>query len=114
MDATEFLVHARTLDPFRHVLIWQAECVGDDGFNFGGYSKRNFPLLVQRLLMFYPDDHDLVVYDASTVHVLPPRILRTTVSTIQAADLTGVSTLYLPPVGTPPVDDHMVELLQVQ
>jgi precorrin-6B methylase 1 len=112
LDATEFLVHARTLDPYSHVLIWQAECVGDDGFNFGGYSRRNFPLLVERLLTFYPADHDLVVYDASTVHVLPPQILRTTVGAVQASDLTGISTLYLPPVGTPPVDERIVELLR--
>lgn len=61
MDATEFLVHARQLDTYSHVLIWQAECVGDDGFNFGGYSRRNFPLLIERLLQFYPFDHDLIV-----------------------------------------------------
>ena len=112
MDATEFLVHARTLDTYSHVLIWQAECVGDDGFNFGGYSRRNFPLLIERLLMFYPAEHDLVIYDASTTHFLPPRIVRSTVGTVEGTDLTGISTLYLPPVGTPPVDARMVELLR--
>jgi precorrin-6B methylase 1 len=111
MDATEFLVHARALDTYSHVLIWQAECVGDEGFNFGGYSRRNFPLLVERLLQFYPADHNLFVYDASTTHFLPPQIQRTTVGAVEASDLTGISTLYLPPVGTPPIDDRIVELL---
>lgn len=112
IDATEFLVHARTLDVYSHVLVWQAECVGDDGFNFAGYSRRNFPLLIERLLMFYPADHDLIVYDASTTHFLPPRIVRTTVGAVQAEDLSGISTIYLPPIGTPPIDERMVELLR--
>jgi hypothetical protein len=112
IDATEFLVHARTLDPYSHVLIWQAECVGDDGFNFGGYTRRNFPLLTDRLLQFYPADHNIVIYDASTTHFLPPRILRTTVGTIEAAELTGISTLYLPPTGTPPIDEDMLQKLR--
>jgi hypothetical protein len=111
-DATEFLVHGRTLDPYSHVLLWQAECVGDDGFNFGGYSRRNFPQLVERMLQFYSADHDLIVYDASTVHVLPPRIVRTTVGGVEASDLTGISTLYLPPAGTPPVDEEMLARLR--
>lgn len=114
MDATEFLVHARQLDTYSHVLIWQAECVGDDGFNFGGYSRRNFPLLIERLLQFYPFDHHIIVYDASTTHFLPPRIVRTTVGAVQGSDLTGISTLYIPPIGTPPVDERMLERLRFE
>ena len=114
MDATEFLVHARHLDAYSHVLLWQAECVGDDGFNFGGYSRRNFPLLIERLLTIYPTDHELIVYDASTTHFLPPQITRTTVGAVQASDLTGISTLYIPPIGTPPVDQQMLERLRPQ
>jgi hypothetical protein len=33
------------LDTYSQVRIWQTECAGDDGFNIGGYSRRNFPTL---------------------------------------------------------------------
>ncbi|GAA5202132.1 hypothetical protein GCM10023322_83390 [Rugosimonospora acidiphila] len=111
IDATEFLVHARILDTYSHVLVWQAECVGDGGFNFSGYSRRNFPILIERLLQFYPAEHDLIVYDASTLHFLPPRIVKTTVGRLAPTDLAGISTLYLPPIGTPPVDTAMLKRL---
>jgi len=32
-----------------HVVVWQIGCVGDLGFNFGGYDNRNQGLLVDYL-----------------------------------------------------------------
>lgn len=111
VDATDLLIRTRRLDPGMHVLIWQAECVGDDGFNFGGYRRHNFPILVDYLKQTYPGDHDIVIYDASTYPHLPPTIRKRTLDEISADDLSGISTLYLPPAVVAEVDQAMMQRL---
>ncbi|MDB6132783.1 MAG: hypothetical protein JWM59_1026 [Verrucomicrobiales bacterium] len=111
VDATDLLIRRRRLDPSMHVLIWQAECVGDDGFNFGGYRRHNFPILVEYLGKFYPADHTVVIYDASTYPHLPPIISTKTLDAVRAEDLSGISTLYLPPAKSPEIDRAMLERL---
>lgn len=111
LDSTDFLIRNRTLDPTMHVLLWQAECAGDDGFNFSGYRRHNFPILLERIRKFYPKHHPVVIYDASTFGHLPPVIQLTRLDTLKATDLSGISTLYLPPSETPETDRNMLERL---
>lgn len=111
LDATDFLVHNRHLDTSFHVILWQPECVGDSGFNFGGYKRHNFPILINSLFRYYAPDHPIVIYDASTFHHLPPQIRKKTISTISVGDLSGISTLYIPPTRAPSVDWDMARHL---
>src|ERR1039458_9991298 len=60
LEATDFLIYQRKPDITSHLLVWQAECVGDSGFNFAGYKRHNFHILIERLRMFYPADHLIV------------------------------------------------------
>ncbi|QAY62096.1 hypothetical protein ET495_01020 [Xylanimonas allomyrinae] len=76
VDATDLLIRGRELNPSMHVLVWQPECVGDDGFNFAGYERHNFPVLVEYLRRTYAGDHTVVIYDASTYPHLPPSSAR--------------------------------------
>ncbi|GGC84123.1 hypothetical protein GCM10011512_08670 [Tersicoccus solisilvae] len=111
VDATDLLIRGRTLDPTSHVLVWQAECAGDDGFSFSGYGRQNFGVLTEYLGRFYAPDHPVVIYDASTVSHLPPEIRLTTLAELRADQLSGVSTLYLPPAEQPPLDEEMMHRL---
>lgn len=110
-DATEMLINNRTIDTACNVLIWQAECAGDSGFNFTGYRKHNFEVLLEHLRKFYPADHTVIVYDASPYPHLPPEIQQLTLATIGKEHLSGISTLYLPPARTPQIDEAMCEKL---
>jgi hypothetical protein len=59
LDATDFLIHQRKPDVTSHLLLWQPECAGDLGFDFAGYRRHNFDILVEQLRKFYPADHCL-------------------------------------------------------
>jgi hypothetical protein len=65
-------------------------------------------VLAERLLETYPAEHEVVVYEATTLPVLPPKILRLPLSALAAADVTAISTLYVPPL--PDRDTDMVML----
>ena len=107
LEATDFLIHQRKPDTTSHLLLWQAECAGDLGFNFAGYRRHNFDILIEQLQTFYPATHPLIIYEATSLPQGRPKIIKTTLSTIRKEDLTGISTLYLPPAITNEVDKKM-------
>ena len=111
LEATDFLVHRRTPDVQAHLLLWQAECVGDMGFRFSGYARHNFPVLIERLRTFYPGNHPVVVYEAAQMPQCMPHIQVLALDAIGKDDLTGISTLYLPPAVPLVVDRDMFRRL---
>ena len=94
LEATDFLIRGRTPDVSAHLLLWQVECVGDFWFNFSGYKRHNFHILIEKLQMFYPASHPVVIYEAAQMPQGRPKIVKSTLDTITKDDLTGISTLY--------------------
>ncbi|HEV2638814.1 MAG TPA: SAM-dependent methyltransferase [Actinocrinis sp.] len=111
LEATDLLIRHRVPDTASHVLLWQVECVGDSGFNFAGYRRHNFEILIEELTRHYPPDHPVYIYEAAQLPQSKPHIARSTLATITKDDLSGISTLYLPPARTAPVDRAMCEQL---
>ena len=113
LEATDLLIRHRVPDTTGHVLIWQAECVGDGGFNFSGYRKAHFAQLVDELRRHYPADHPVYIYEAASFPHMLPTISRSSLDVITAADLTGISTLYLPPAELAPIDRELTARLDL-
>jgi hypothetical protein len=111
LEATDFLIRRRIPDTSSHLLLWQVECVGDEGFDFSGYRRHNFGVLVEELRRFYPEDHPVVIYEAGQLPHLKPSIKRSSLEKITKDDLSGISTLYLPPAGVCAVDTEMCRRL---
>lgn len=111
LEATSFLIHRRIPDTSSHLLIWQAECVGDLGFNFAGYRRHNFEILIKRLREYYPAAHPVIIYEAASLPQGRPVIIATSLDVIQKEQLTGISTLYLPPAVSNEVDKDMCRRL---
>ena len=111
LEATDFLIHRRQPDVTSHFLLWQAECAGDSGFNFSGYKRHNFHILVERLRTFYPATHPVIIYEATSLPQGRPKIIKATLDTIHKDQLTGISTLYFPPAATNDVDKDMCQRL---
>ncbi|MFY2559932.1 SAM-dependent methyltransferase [Corallococcus terminator] len=111
LEATDFLIHRRRPDTSSHFLLWQAECAGDAGFNFAGYRRHNFDVLIERLQMFYPTSHPVIIYEASFLPQGRPLIVKTTLGSIRKDELTGISTLYFPPAIKNEIDQDMCRRL---
>ena len=103
-EATEFLLHGRTLDPTAAAVIWQIGIVGDTSYQSSGYDLSALPLLVARLGRFYPPGHSCVVYEAAVNPLAEPSIRPTTVAGLAGARLSAMSTLYIPPAFRPTRD----------
>lgn len=99
-EASGFLYRRRRFDPTCPLILWQVGCIGVSTFhNSPLWGPEGLRILQEVLLKDYPIDHQVVVYEASPFPVCPPKILRVALSDLAAADITGNSTLFVPPRG---------------
>ncbi len=108
-DATDFLLHGRTIDPTAAVVLWQIGVVGDPLYRSGGYDLSIMPLLIERLGQFYPPGHVASVYEAAVLPGAAPSIRPTPLEQLHQAALSSASTLYIPPSRAPTVDRVVCE-----
>jgi uncharacterized protein YabN with tetrapyrrole methylase and pyrophosphatase domain len=103
-EATGFLVRERIVDPRVPLVLWQVGCVGDGSFARQGFDGRNLHVLIERLQELYSDDHEVVIYEAAQHPLAEPRIRVYPLSEIGPDDVTGISTMFVPPLAEAPVD----------
>jgi hypothetical protein len=95
LEATDFLINLRRIDPYSHVLLWQIGGLGDSTFKRHGFAVRGMPQLVRKLMQIYHPAHVVYLYEASIFPGVEPMI---------RSGPTPSSTLYIPPLSTPPPD----------
>ena len=98
-EATDFLLRRRRFDPCSRACPLADRCRRRRRLSRGGlWSREGLGVLAERLLETYPAVHEVVVYEATTLPVVPPKILRMPLSALAGADVTAISTLYVPPL----------------
>jgi uncharacterized protein YabN with tetrapyrrole methylase and pyrophosphatase domain len=96
-EATDFLANGRRIDPTSSVVLWQIGVVGDATFKTAGYDLSALPLLIERLLQYYPATHPIYLYEAAVMPGCEPTILPVTVATLGRVPLSAGYTAYIPP-----------------
>jgi uncharacterized protein YabN with tetrapyrrole methylase and pyrophosphatase domain len=91
VDATDLLVYDKKIDPYSHLIIWQAASLGCPGFGVTTKIK----LLIDYLLTFYPPTHEVIIYEGSQYPRYKPRILRIAIEDLVIGMLTKKTTLFL-------------------
>jgi uncharacterized protein YabN with tetrapyrrole methylase and pyrophosphatase domain len=99
-EATDFLVHARRIDPTAALVLWQVGGVGDRGYPPSSTPER-LQVLVDALLASYPPDHEVVLYEASPYPVCPAFIRRLRLADLPNASIPMLATLYVAPSAAP-------------
>jgi uncharacterized protein YabN with tetrapyrrole methylase and pyrophosphatase domain len=111
-EATDFLLRRRRFDPCSGLVLWQIGVVGVADFREEAlWSREGLSVLAERLLETYPADHEVVVYEATTLPVVPARILHLPLGALAGADVTAISTLYVPPLPDRETDLAMLQRL---
>jgi precorrin-6B methylase 1 len=108
-EATDFLVYRRRFDPSSALVLWQVGVIGN--LNYGGRPLRSgLRLLAQRIARVYGRNHEVVLYEASLLPVIPSTIRSTRIEELPTAGITGGMTLFVPPRPHPP-DPRMLRSL---
>jgi uncharacterized protein YabN with tetrapyrrole methylase and pyrophosphatase domain len=111
-DATEFLFCRRQLDPSIPLILWQIGLAGEFDFK-ARYSLKGLEILVEMLLDYYDPMHDVTIYEASRFTNCEPTVQRVPLKAVLQANITSLSTLYVPPKEILPARREMAERLEV-
>jgi uncharacterized protein YabN with tetrapyrrole methylase and pyrophosphatase domain len=108
-EATDFLVRARTFDPRSGLILWQIGALGVTTYHLRDlWNREGLDYLVEVLAKSYPDDHPVVVYENMQYPMCPPRIQRGPLEGLPRLEVNTHSTLWVPPLGRPPVDHQLL------
>lgn len=112
-EATDLLLRRRPLDPSSALILWQIGVVGNVDYAPEGDTSR-LPILVEYLTQFYPAQHVVTVYEASLYVVCGPSVERVALADLADADVSPMSTLYVPPATRARTDPEMRKRLGLQ
>lgn len=98
LEATDLLVHQRSIDVSCHVILWQASVIGMLDHQRDYDNQRGLELLQDYLTIYYPADHDLISYSAAQYPGIEPMIGKFKLNNLHEAELSRVTTLYVPPL----------------
>ncbi|MCL1472344.1 SAM-dependent methyltransferase [Argonema antarcticum] len=114
-EATDFLIRRRKFDPTCALILWQIAMIGNLGFYKEGSHLHGLTVLAEVLQEYYSFDHEVIVYEAAVYYpVCEPVIKRIPLSKLPEANVTPVSTLYVPPLGPAPLDREMMARLGME
>jgi hypothetical protein len=107
-EATDFLLRRRPFDVYTPLVLTQIAGIGNAGVfdpAAGDRMRHGLAVLAEALCARYRPAHEAVVYDASPHPLDPPRIVRCPLGKLAEAPATGVSTLFVSPLGPAPIDE---------
>lgn len=106
-EATQLLLYPRRIDASAYLVLWQVGIVGDPACLRFATTPAHRQVLVERLLLDYPADHIVTIYEAATSAVVSPRIECVVLADLPDSKLTMQSTLIVPPAHALVADEAM-------
>ncbi|HEX5184913.1 MAG TPA: SAM-dependent methyltransferase [Allosphingosinicella sp.] len=111
-EATDFMANGRIIDNSSSLILWQIGVVGDATFKTHGYDTSAMPLLVQRLMAYYPASHPVYLYEAAVLPGCEPTIINATVAALPTIPMSAGFTAYIPPARQTTGDPVIVQQMQ--
>ncbi len=108
--ATDFVLRRTEPDLSALLVLLQIGVIGQPA-HLGRPDWSRLPVLVESLLAFYPAEHEVIAYEASSFPVVGPVIERVPLSALGEAKLTVGMTLVVPPAREPEADPTMLARL---
>lgn len=111
-EATDFVLRQRRFDPTSHLVIWQIGVLGKVAHTAAERRRQGgLEVLVDSLSPHYDDDHPVTVYEAPQYAVCEPVIHTVPLRELRDAEVSVLSTLYVPPLPARPNDPVILQRL---
>ncbi len=96
MEATQFMIYQRPIDPSGLFILWQPGIAGDLTLKRFDTEPARLQILVDKLARYYPLDHEVILYEAATNPFEKTRIDRLALRDLPSAPLKQITTLVIP------------------
>jgi len=110
-EATDFLVYNRPFSRKCGLLLWQVGVIGDLYYHKQRDPTRGLRVLVERLSKKYSMSHNVILYEASTLPLFPPKIYNSSLSDLPATAVSAITTMYVPPERPPKLNKNVITKL---
>jgi diguanylate cyclase (GGDEF)-like protein len=104
LEATQFLIEDRQIDTRSLLLLWQVALTGDTACTRFHAEPQELEKLVERLLLDYPADHEVILYEAARLPIEPFRADRMPLRDLASAHYEEHTTLVIPACAPRPLD----------
>lgn len=111
-EASQFMFYKRIIDPSAYLILWQVGIAGDRSFAKFTTGAAYRELLVSLLMAHYPDDHEVILYEAICLPIQKPRIERLALHKLAQATMDLKTTLVIPPCCDMQPNDAILTKLQ--
>jgi precorrin-3B methylase len=112
-EATDLLISQRRFDTTSALVLWQIGAIGVQDYPVTDCNRPNLRVLAGYLLRFYTPEHPVIVYEAAWLPLFRPTICRLSLVELADADVTTLSTLFVPPAAQRPFDQAMLDALAI-
>ena len=103
-EASQLLFYKHSINNNAALILWQIGVVGDVSLTQLKPAENGLVMLKEKLLKWYPADHQITLYEASTLPIMAPRIESIRIDDLTAAEVTAITTAYVPPLAEPELD----------
>ncbi len=111
MEATQFMMFERKLDPTALLILWQPYIAGDLTRKRFDTTAARLQVLVDKLARDYPLDHAVILYEAATNPMEVARMDTIALRDLPTAVLNGITTLVIPAAHALKRDQAVVDQL---
>lgn len=96
-EASQFMFFKRRIDPSAYLILWQIGLVGDLNYGVSVTGAEYRKLLLSLLFEHYPENHEVILYQAATSPLKKIRNELIPLYQLVAAELKDYTTLVIPP-----------------
>lgn len=111
-EANQLMFYKRQVDTSALLLVWQIALAGEHTSTRFSTTPEALGHFVDTMVGYgYPRDHEVILYEAASLAVLPHRAETVTLEALPDARLNGITTLVVPPATAPVENSAMRALL---
>ncbi len=108
-EASQFMFYKQSVNNQAILILWQIGVVGDLSFKLLKPTDNGLEMLTERLLEWYPAEHLITLYEATTLPIMPSRIEIIPLKHLINAKVKTITTLYVPQIDEPSIDIEFCE-----
>lgn len=108
-EATTYLFYQVPINTSSSLILWQIGVVGDHTLQRLSPAAHGLAALTAKLQTLYPSDHMVAIYEAASSPIADPRIEWLPLANLAQAEVSLISTLYVPPATRLALDLAQIE-----
>jgi precorrin-3B methylase len=112
MEATQFMIFQRVIDPTALFVVWQIGIAGDLTLKRYDTETAHLQIIVDKLARTYSLDHEVILYEAATHALEQTRAEKIRLGDLPTASLKQHTTLVIPPAQSMQYDADVMSQLQ--